>query len=64
MGVKFSQVNFNLCSKGSPFLVSKSAQPLLDEICYVLNLGPQLAKIGKCMGICMKNDQKNRLKSW
>ena len=44
------------------FVVSKSAQPLLNYtqiiFCDFLKLGPKRAKICKYIGICMENGQR------
>ena len=52
--------------KDLPFLVSKSAQQLLNKtqifFCHFSKLGPKRAKIGKYTGICMENSQKTSKK--
>ena len=48
--------------KDPPFLVSKSSQPLFNEIqifvCDFSKLGPIRVKIGKYLEICMKMAKK------
>ena len=52
--------------KDLPFMVSKSAQPLLNQtlifFCDFSKLGPKRAKIVKYTGICVENGQKTSKK--
>ena len=55
----FSQINFNLClNERSTFCGFKKCSTTSQLNLDFSKLGPEHAKIGKYIGICMENGQK------